>query len=283
MAGGQGNPPSCLADAVECLHAGSLVIDDIQDDSRTRRGRPTLHREIGVPLAINAGNWMYFDALSRLSDNSLPSKLQNGLTKAMIQTGLRCHEGQSLDLSADVSDLDPSQWFELCRRTSRLKTGSLVSLAVTMGALAASAERPVRRALSRFGMNIGIALQMRNDLNEVRRLASSTPDQILHHDSIRSDDFTHRRVIWPWVWAAKKDQEQARQLVSALKAGQSCFAAIATELDQMVGIEGDRLIAARVHRNLRLLSEHVDNPDAISQLRSGLACIVEDNSSTEFK
>src|SRR5262245_53682692 len=52
----------CLlcSNAVESIHAGSLVIDDIQDGSVLRRGAPTLHREIGVPLALNAGNWLYF-------------------------------------------------------------------------------------------------------------------------------------------------------------------------------------------------------------------------------
>src|SRR5690348_14713449 len=53
-------PPPELALVVEALHAGSLIIDDIEDGSLERRGRPALHHLTGVPTAINAGNWLYF-------------------------------------------------------------------------------------------------------------------------------------------------------------------------------------------------------------------------------
>ena len=54
LAGGEpGKHPERLPLVVELLHAGSLVIDDIEDDSQTRRGEPALHRSYGVPLALN--------------------------------------------------------------------------------------------------------------------------------------------------------------------------------------------------------------------------------------
>ena len=52
-AGGRGEVPIQITEAIELLHAGSLIIDDIEDGSDTRRGRATLHREVGVPLALN--------------------------------------------------------------------------------------------------------------------------------------------------------------------------------------------------------------------------------------
>ena len=63
FAGGTGRGPEPVIDAVEMLHAGSLVIDDFEDGSWTRRGQPALHRVIGSARAVNAGNWMYFRAL----------------------------------------------------------------------------------------------------------------------------------------------------------------------------------------------------------------------------
>ena len=48
------------SELLEALHAASLIIDDIQDDSEQRRGEPTVHRKHGMPLALNAGNWLYF-------------------------------------------------------------------------------------------------------------------------------------------------------------------------------------------------------------------------------
>ncbi len=63
FAGGEGQPPAMVIDAVEMLHTGSLVIDDFEDDSLTRRQQPALHRVVGPARAVNAGNWMYFRAL----------------------------------------------------------------------------------------------------------------------------------------------------------------------------------------------------------------------------
>ena len=48
------------AEAVEFIHAGSLIVDDIEDGSPVRRGRPALHLRHGMPVALNAGNWLYF-------------------------------------------------------------------------------------------------------------------------------------------------------------------------------------------------------------------------------
>ena len=51
----------CLrfGDLIELLHAGSLVIDDIEDQSPVRRNQPSLHLKYGIPIALNAGNWLY--------------------------------------------------------------------------------------------------------------------------------------------------------------------------------------------------------------------------------
>src|SRR5918999_2317484 len=73
-------PPSVLAmkqcrrcaEVVELLHAGSLIIDDIEDGSPVRRGRPALHIQFGIPLALNAGNWLYFWPFELLRETELP-------------------------------------------------------------------------------------------------------------------------------------------------------------------------------------------------------------------
>lgn len=286
LAGGQGAAPSCLAESIERLHAGSLIIDDIQDDSASRREHPAMHREIGVPLAINAGNWMYFQALACLADAALPARLRQRLVRAMLQAGLRCHEGQALDLSADVCRLPIDSWHEAARRISRLKTGSLVALAMSMGAIAAGAPRPVRRSLARFGMNLGIALQMRNDLEEVRRLATPPLQSLQSRHAAkhvaRSDDFAHRRVTWVWGWAALHCSDRARVLATRLKAGdEATYAGIAAELDDRIGGYADCVIASRVDRHLRLLGEHIVDGPAIEQLRSSLSVIIESQLASE--
>src|SRR5262245_7548627 len=67
LAGGDGAPPSELGHIVELIHAGSMIVDDIEDGSLQRRGAPALHVLHGVPLALNTGNLLYFLPLALLA------------------------------------------------------------------------------------------------------------------------------------------------------------------------------------------------------------------------
>ncbi len=194
LAGGDGDAPQQIAEAIELLHAGSLIVDDIEDDSAQRRGRPTLHREIGMPLALNTGNWMYFRSLEKLAEAEIDPKSSHRMLVQVVRTVRRCHEGQALDLSAAVDLLQPSEIRPTALAISRLKTGGLTALSSWLGATAAGANRITRKALGRFGMNVGVCLQMRNDLNELRRFLQGEQ---------RFDDLRNARVTWPWAWAAK--------------------------------------------------------------------------------
>ncbi len=102
-AGGEGDTPRAIAESIELLHAGSLIIDDIEDDSAERRGEPTLHRQIGLPLALNTGNWMYFRALEKLSELETDNRTKYRMISQTVRIVRRCHEGQALDLSAAVN------------------------------------------------------------------------------------------------------------------------------------------------------------------------------------
>jgi len=277
MAGGIGTSPPRLGESIEWLHAGSLVIDDIQDDSPIRRERPSLHREIGTPLALNAGNWMYFQALGRLFDDSLSKSIQHRLLQKMIQTSLKCHQGQALDLGARVDQIDPMQIEALVRETSRLKTGSLVAMAATFGAVAAGANRTLTSALSRFGMNVGIVLQMRNDLEELRTLVKDSSEGL----AIRSDDLRNARVTWPWAWANQVcTTEQFSELVSQLHHANDRrvgIAGLASQLLKYTGPLGDKVIRDRIESQLRLLGEHVLDVSSLQRMRTALQLISKSN------
>jgi geranylgeranyl pyrophosphate synthase len=65
-----------LSEILEAIHAGSLIVDDIQDGSRLRRGQETLHLRYGMPVALNAGNFLYFLPLQRLSELGLEPGLE---------------------------------------------------------------------------------------------------------------------------------------------------------------------------------------------------------------
>ena len=138
--GGDAAPPRELPLLVEILHAGSLIIDDIEDDSAQRRGAPTLHRRHGVPLALNAGNWLYFWAHGLLSRAALGDVARLAAYERLTECLMRCHQGQALDLTVRVGELPQAEVPVVVQAITRLKTGSLLGLATALGAVAAGAE-----------------------------------------------------------------------------------------------------------------------------------------------
>ncbi len=186
--------PAGLPFVVELLHTGSLVIDDIEDGSNERRGRPALHRLVGTPVALNTGNWLYFRALNLLSTLHLPMQAElqcHRLAQAMIQD---CHHGQALDLTAQVTLLSEQELPRVALAISRGKAGALMALAAGLGAHAAEAPPEQTKALIQFGYDLGIGLQMQNDWCELR--GSTTINRAF-------EDLRLARVTWPWAWLAE--------------------------------------------------------------------------------
>jgi len=193
LTGRRDDPPGKLPLVVELLHAGSLIIDDIEDGSLQRRGKAALHHVVGLPLALNAGNWLYFWPFDLLRQIELSPHLELAATRASLDAVRACHEGQALDLAATIRDLKPSEVFSVCLAISERKSGTLMGLAAELGAIAAGADANFTRALRTFGKRVGVALQMLNDLSELTGAAGS----MKHHE-----DLTHGRITWPWAWAA---------------------------------------------------------------------------------
>jgi len=194
FAGGRGPAPRAVVEAVEMLHAGSLVIDDFEDNSSVRRQQPALHRVIGPARAVNAGNWMYFRALELAGAAYEGAAETAHLLTKFIEVARGCHEGQAIDLSTRVDEITPRQTRATALAISRWKTGRLVSLAAWCGAHAAGGDASTLRAAAAFGCRVGVCLQMKNDLDELTSFLGG---------SDRCDDLRNRRVTWPWAWAAR--------------------------------------------------------------------------------
>lgn len=246
MAGGKGQVPIDLIEFIEILHAGSLVIDDIEDGSQTRRGKPTLHQVVGTPLAINTANWMYFSALERLQDLPLDPALGTQIMSQALTTIRRCHEGQALDLSARVTELQRRHVFPTTQEISRLKTGGLTALAASLGAAVGGAGTQLQQAFHSFGKELGIGLQMQNDLAELK---SST-----HRDG-RCDDLRNARVTWPWAWASRivTDEEflELQRRLDETDAGD--VSQVANALLDSIGILGEEAIRKTIKRSVSCL------------------------------
>ncbi len=207
LAGRRDAPPTELPLIVELLHAGSLIVDDIEDGSAYRRGKPALHVSHGLPLALNAGNWLYFWPLSLVERLDVSPEARLSLHRAISRTLLRCHSGQALDLSARVDTLAQRDVPRVVETTTSLKTGSLMQLAAECGAIAADAPAGHAEAISRFGMRLGAGLQMLDDLGGL------TSEKRCHKGH---EDLLLGRPTWPWAWAAQDLDEVGFARLSAM-------------------------------------------------------------------
>ena len=162
----RGEPQQALpaAAAVELIHNFSLLHDDIEDNSSTRRHRTTVWKIWGEPQAINAGDGMFalaHLALQRLSEKGLPDDRVLAACRVFDQTCLALCEGQYLDMSfEDRLDVDVDLYLAMIRR----KTAALLSCSTWLGALLGSGDAGLATRYARFGENLGMAFQIEDDI-----------------------------------------------------------------------------------------------------------------------
>jgi geranylgeranyl pyrophosphate synthase len=256
LGGAAGPCPALLADAAELLHAGALIVDDIQDAATTRRGRPALHRTIGVPLALNAGNWLFFWPLERLSRLPFDDATALALHRRIVQVVARCHVGQALDLGLAIDTLRPCDVAPAVRAITELKTGSLTGLAVALGAVAAGASARRAGALERFGQRLGVGLQMLNDLADLEAPRGA-----------RYRDLRAGRVTWPWAWLSRRLEPAAyrgfRSRARAVVRDGDAASALGRAIRARVGAYGRRMANAWLVRAGAAARTHVGPHPAI--------------------
>jgi geranylgeranyl pyrophosphate synthase len=212
----QGNPFSVIAvkqcrtcaEVVELIHTGSLIVDDIEDGSRIRRGKPALHMRYGLPIALNAGNWLYFWPFELVKALELPSDTILSVYECYHRTLLRAHFGQAIDLGSRVDRLPQSCVAEVCRTSMALKTGALMGFAMVLGGAIGGATKETILVLDDFGRELGVALQMFDDLGNVLGI---------REPSKRYEDLTLYRPSWAWASAAKTSSPNGyQQFISAV-------------------------------------------------------------------
>jgi farnesyl diphosphate synthase len=166
--GRQDEGPRRAGAAIECVHAYSLIHDDLpsMDDDDLRRGRPTTHRAFGEATAILAGDALQALAFEILADPATDSiaevraALCAGLARAIGLAGMV--GGQMLDIDAERSTA-PLSVKEIARLQA-MKTGALLRFSVEAGSRLAGAGAKASAALSAYGRAIGAAFQIADDI-----------------------------------------------------------------------------------------------------------------------
>jgi geranylgeranyl pyrophosphate synthase len=215
--------------AVECFHKASLVHDDIEDDDASRYGADALHTEHGVPVALNVGDFLLGEGYRLLAECGAPAEA----VVAMLRAAADGHRTLSLGQGAELvwmrrpKALSSLQVLDIFRQ----KTAPAFEVAIVIGALfAGEVDDELRETLARYSESIGIAYQIRDDIQD---LAGAAGDVCGGRPSLplavglergRAHD-EHAAVLAP-AWLRHASTPEARDAVlgalGALKVQERC-------------------------------------------------------------
>jgi len=186
-----------MAAVMEMLHTATLVHDDIIDNAEVRRNRPSVNAKFGNQTAVLMGDWLYMSAFeASLGERSLRIlDILTRLTRLMT-------EGELLQLTTvGKIDVTENQYFDILRR----KTAYLFSACCEVGAILAGASDEQVKALTEYGLNLGIAFQLADDL-----LDFTSDDSILGKRA--GADLVEGKLTLPLILLRNADPDVADQL-----------------------------------------------------------------------
>ncbi len=250
-----GHPDKIMrtAIAVECFHKASLIHDDIEDDDDIRYGEPTVHIKYGVPMAINAGDYLIGEGYRLLATSGFGPEACAKMVEAASEGHRQLCLGQGEEL-AFCRKPQPVTEREVLR-IYRRKTSAAFEVAVLMGAIAAGLNRETCAALSKFSSAVGTAYQIKDDIEDFRSEPGRAADMLALRPTLflalacMSDDPEVQRALAP-AWT-KNDREARTALIQAIdNAGLSKRVEL---LYSHYRLETERILAGIDHVELKRL------------------------------
>jgi octaprenyl-diphosphate synthase len=189
-----------MATVMEFLHTATLVHDDIIDSADTRRNRPTVNALYGNETAVLMGDWLYMSAFeTSLAERSL------GILDILTRVTRKMTEGELLQLTTlGRTDISEPQYLDIIQR----KTAFLFSACCEVGAILGDAKEAEQKALADYGMNLGMAFQLTDDL-----LDFTSTDETLGKGA--GVDLVGGKVTLPLIYLIA-NEESAREWVQTV-------------------------------------------------------------------
>ncbi|UTC68095.1 MULTISPECIES: polyprenyl synthetase family protein [unclassified Treponema] len=200
----EGDPEKAypLTPLIEFCHTASLVHDDIEDKSETRRGAPAAHIKYGLDTALNSASWLYFEALNPLINYKTSESVRAGIYSLYSQNLRRLHLGQSMDIGWHSNpDIIPSidQYITMIS----LKTGSLAKLAGELGFIAADKSMNEVLEYGKLMTDMGIGFQI---LDDVKNITEGNAGKK------RGDDIIEGKKSLPVIFYAEENPQGAEKI-----------------------------------------------------------------------
>jgi geranylgeranyl pyrophosphate synthase len=219
-----------VAVAVECFHKASLIHDDIEDGDALRYGEKTLHEEHGVAVALNVGDFLLGEGYRLLAECEAPADFKVEMLKvaALGHRTLCLGQGAELCWAREPKSLSSLQVIEIFRQ----KTAPAFEVALRLGALYAGVDGEIRDILSQYSESLGIAYQIRDDLEDLATdghapddVAAMRPSLLLAvaNERTKGEDGKFMEEVWQKKVSANFESTQRiRQLISKSRADERC-------------------------------------------------------------
>lgn len=169
-----------IAIAVECFHKASLIHDDIEDADDSRYDKPTLHKRVGIPTALNLGDFLIGEGYRLLSHHAIPTDMRATL---YIQAA-QAHCELALGQAQEFESLGEPILLEHCLQTHLLKTAPAFRVAMYLGAIAAGKFDAYQQTLYAFSNALGVAYQLLDDLQDMNANPASAVDTLMRIEDI---------------------------------------------------------------------------------------------------
>lgn len=210
--GGDADQALPLAAAIQLIHDFSLIHDDIEDNSDTRRGRVTVWKQWGIAHGINVGDGMFVIAhlaLHRLAEVGVSTDVTLEVLKRFDQINLMICEGQFLDMSYEGNlDISIDDYLAMISR----KTAALLAGAASLGAIVGGADPESSEALFNFGQSLGLAFQVQDDILGIWGDPAITGKP-------RAADISRRKVSLPIIHALGQTQMSGGAVLEHVELG----------------------------------------------------------------
>ena len=193
-----------MATVMEFLHTATLVHDDIIDGAETRRDRPTVNAVYGNETAVLMGDWLYMSAFeTSLAERSLPIlDILTAVTRKMT-------EGELLQLQLlGRTDISEVEYLDVLQR----KTAYLFSACCEVGAILGGANDEQRTALRDYGLNLGTAFQLTDDLLDF----TATDDSLGKAAGV---DLLAGKVTLPLIYLRQADPSATPKIQAVISDG----------------------------------------------------------------
>src|ERR1700682_773107 len=193
-----------MATVMEFLHTATLVHDDVIDRAATRRNRPSINSEFGNQTAVLMGDWLYMSAFeTSLAERSL------AILDILTTVTRQMTEGELLQLTLlGRTDVSEEQYLDVLRR----KTAFLFSACCEVGALLGGASETQRVALRDYGLNLGTAFQLIDDL-----LDFTGSDERL--GKAAGVDLLEGKLTLPLIYLIERDGSAREQAQTVIREG----------------------------------------------------------------